>query len=260
MSFVPIILQATARLRIFCFPHAGAGAWTFRGWRCGLAEDVALSAVQLPGRESRIHETPIDEWPRLIDYLTAEILPVADIPFVFYGHSFGASVAYEMSVVCMQKHLPLQHLIVSGRCPPHLPMRRPPMYDLPAPAFHERLLELKGDGLEARHDEALISVMEPALRADIKLAETVRELDAPPLSVPITAYCGSSDDVAPCSAVQEWCSFTASAFSLRCFHGDHFFHNQNESELFDNVNRICARTLKGLSIRAKAQPPNQVSE
>ena len=40
-----------ARVRLFCFPHAGAGASVYRRWPAGLPADVELWAIQAPGRE-----------------------------------------------------------------------------------------------------------------------------------------------------------------------------------------------------------------
>lgn len=47
-----------ARLGLFCFPHAGVGASIFRDWANHLPGEVEVCAVQLPGREDRLVETP----------------------------------------------------------------------------------------------------------------------------------------------------------------------------------------------------------
>lgn len=42
--------DATARLRLFCFHHAGGAASAFAGWQEALGPDVSVVPVQLPGR------------------------------------------------------------------------------------------------------------------------------------------------------------------------------------------------------------------
>src|SRR4051794_34726781 len=58
-----------ARARLFCFPHAGAGASAYRLWPNGLPTDLEVCAIQLPGRESRLREASLDSIPALVHAL-----------------------------------------------------------------------------------------------------------------------------------------------------------------------------------------------
>ena len=49
-----------AKLRLFCFPYAGGGASIYRGWPDELPHEIEVCAVQLPGRETRMHEQPFE--------------------------------------------------------------------------------------------------------------------------------------------------------------------------------------------------------
>src|ERR1041385_8512102 len=86
---------AGARLRLFCFPYAGAGAHAFRTWKGALPPDVAVLPLHVPGRGSRLAEPAFtrneDLAAALLDGLAGELTP----PFAFFGHSMGALVAYE---------------------------------------------------------------------------------------------------------------------------------------------------------------------
>src|SRR5262249_17872079 len=55
-----------ASLRLFCFPYAGGGASLYRAWPENLPEHIELCAIQLPGRESRLSETPITRLSLLV--------------------------------------------------------------------------------------------------------------------------------------------------------------------------------------------------
>ena len=43
-----------AKVRLFCFPHAGGSASFYYSWSNIISQDIELVAVQLPGREDRI--------------------------------------------------------------------------------------------------------------------------------------------------------------------------------------------------------------
>ncbi len=55
-----------ARLRLFCFPHAGGGASAYKTWGDNLPEEIEVCAIQLPGREDRLGEAAFTSMPPLI--------------------------------------------------------------------------------------------------------------------------------------------------------------------------------------------------
>ncbi len=72
-----------ARLRLFCFPHAGGGASFFRPWIGMLPPDIEVCPVQLPGRENRLKERPFNQFSPLISELAQALRPYLDRPFAF---------------------------------------------------------------------------------------------------------------------------------------------------------------------------------
>src|SRR5579872_2538504 len=87
-----------ARLRLFCFPHAGGGASVYKTWGDRLPEEVEVYAIQLPGREDRLGEAAFTRMQPLIWALTHALQPYLDIgPFAFFGHSMGAFVSFEVA-------------------------------------------------------------------------------------------------------------------------------------------------------------------
>jgi surfactin synthase thioesterase subunit len=80
--------NAAARLRLFCFAHAGGAANFFAQWWRKLPADIEVCPVQLPGRWSRWREEP------LRDVVTASRLLARNLaaelaakPCIFYGSS-----------------------------------------------------------------------------------------------------------------------------------------------------------------------------
>lgn len=110
------------RLRLLCFPHAGGSARFFYPWLRELPVAIELLAVQYPGRDDRLDEPVLDRMDLLTDPLTEAVAEVADVPLVLFGHSMGASVAFEVARRLDSRSPDLvRHLFVSARPPPTPP-------------------------------------------------------------------------------------------------------------------------------------------
>jgi len=233
------------KLRLIAFPYAGAGASVFAAWCRLLPADVELCAVQMPGREGRLGESPITSWEDVIPKLAEALRPVLDRPFVFFGHSLGAALAFELAHH-LRRHLqpgPL-HLFVSGRCAPHLPHKRAPTYNLPQPQFvHE--LGRWGTPKEVLNDPELLDLFLPLLRADFGLSEMHAYRPETPLAIPISAYGGELDMHILPEDLDRWHDLTSAAFRRVLFPGDHFFLNEHRgvvlSELSKELHAIAAK-------------------
>lgn len=215
---------AEARVRLFCFPHAGGGAALYRPWRAALAPDIAVCPVMLPGRESRWREPPCTRMSQVIEPLFDALLAVADEPFAFFGHSMGAAMAYEITrrFAVSSAGLP-SCLVVSGRQPPFLPSRLPPLHVLPSEEFVARLSVLGGTPAPLLQDRQLLSMFLPAMRADFELNETYRPAPGPPIPVPVAAFWGEHDPLVRAQDMAAWQHLTSGAFHARAFAGDHFY-------------------------------------
>src|SRR5262245_53203055 len=120
------------RMRLFCFPYAGAGAAVFRDWPRWFPPEIEICPVALRGRDSRWQEPPIDRMAVLVERLATELLPFLDMPYALVGHSMGGIVAFELA-----RHLQWNrgqgpvHLIVSAARAPQIPDPEPPYSVLP---------------------------------------------------------------------------------------------------------------------------------
>ena len=85
--FVRAKPKPDAPLRLFCFPHAGGAASAYFAWGAAL-DGVDVAAVQLPGREGRLAESPETDMATLLDRLAGALAATLDgRPFAFFGHS-----------------------------------------------------------------------------------------------------------------------------------------------------------------------------
>lgn len=174
-------------IRLFCFPYAGVGVSVFHQWSAGLPPECDVCAVQLPGRTVRLSEQPVASIPMLVDGIVAGIIPYLDLPFVFFGHSMGAILAAEVTreLAARGAQLP-RYLIVSARRPPHMADPLPPLRNLSDTDFVEEIMRRYG-GIpsEILREKEILTMLLPALRADITALETHRPPRRAPLPCPI---------------------------------------------------------------------------
>jgi medium-chain acyl-[acyl-carrier-protein] hydrolase len=213
-----------ARFRLICFPYAGGGASIFREWALDLPADIAITAIQLPGREDRLRERPYTDLDNVVQELAAALPRYSPQPFAFFGHSMGALVSFELARrLSIAGGVQPTHLFVSGHRAPSLPDRDTPIHRLPDSAFIEELRKLNGTPKEILENTEIMRVVLPAIRADFQVCETYVYENREPLPCPITALGGLQDRKVRNQDLPAWRNETRSSFRLRMFPGDHYF-------------------------------------
>jgi medium-chain acyl-[acyl-carrier-protein] hydrolase len=220
--------------RLFCLPFAGGGASIYRQWHGGPLAHCEVCPVQLPGRESRIHEAPYDRMARLAGML-AESIPL-DKPFALFGHSMGALLAFEIARELRGRGRPAPfHLFVSGAPAPHLCPNRPLRHRLKRDLFIAEIRKLGGTPEEVFRNEELLELALPILRADFATIDTYVYRQEEPHAFPITAFAGDRDHQVDQFEVMLWRGHTLGQFAFHQFAGDHFFLNEFRSNLREIV-------------------------
>lgn len=232
--------RAEARTRLFCFPHAGGGPGLFRNWGNALPGSTEVLGATLPGHDERMMEKSFCEWPALLDALCDAIAPCLSEPFAFFGHSFGARLAFELTRRLEARNGPLPTLLMVSACRcPHIACPQPLIHDLPEAQFYERVREFCGAPAGVFENRKLTRLFEPALRADVKLCESWPATGGT-IRTPIAALSGAQDPIDPPESMHEWGRYTESPFVFRRFAGDHFFLRRNEAEVLRFVAALIA--------------------
>jgi surfactin synthase thioesterase subunit len=212
------------RLRLFCFPYAGAGASAFRGWAEAMPPTVLVSPARLPGRESRLGEAPFRRMDSLVEALGEAILPHLDRPFAFFGHSMGAAVAFELTRLLRRENRPLPAgLFVSAARAPRYRLGHVPPPEPSEEEFLKELERLEGLSEHVRRSPELLRVVLPALQSDTALYRAYVYEAEQPLGCPIRAYRGSEDPNIRREHLEAWAKETTGDFAARMFPGGHFF-------------------------------------
>lgn len=232
--------QPNAKLRLLCFPFAGAGASVFRTWPEALPSDVELWAIELPGRERRLSERPFERVGPLASAIADGVAPELQGPFAIYGHSFGSMVGFSFARELRRRSLrePL-HLFVSGRRAPRLSVAQP-MHELPDPQFVAELRRLGGMPEMVLAEPELMAVFMPILRADIAASEAEVAPPEPLLDCPITALGGDADGRATAEQLDAWAMHTRAGFEREMFSGGHFFIQTARAAVLGSLSRRLA--------------------
>ena len=131
--------QPQAQVRLFGFPHAGGGTVFFRPWLAHTPPNIEWCLVALPGREQRLREPPVQRLEHLVALLAEAIIPFLSKPAVFWGHSMGAFVAFELArELVRRQHGGPVHLVVSGQRAPQRSAAPPPIHHLPEARLSRR--------------------------------------------------------------------------------------------------------------------------
>ena len=220
------------RLRLFCFPYAGGGARMFVSWIDQFGPDVEVCPVQPPGRESRFHEPCLRRVADAADQVAEALRPHLDTPFVFFGHSLGAIVAYEAALRLEPQGLTPQRFFASGRRAPSVAFHSELTHTLSDEEFSRRLRDLNGTPPAVLAHKELMTMMRPMIRADFELDETYDSNGVPKrMSCPLSAFGGLGDPEVPLKNLEAWREATSGPFETQMFEGDHFFLHSRRDQL-----------------------------
>jgi medium-chain acyl-[acyl-carrier-protein] hydrolase len=173
----------------------------------------------------------------LIRTLCDALTHFLDLPFVLFGHSLGALMAFETARELRRRGLgtPLR-LFVSAHAAPQIPRLVEPLHRLPEPEFVAELVR-RYDAIPSvvLADRDLMEMFIPVLRADLEILETYNYCPEPPLACPISAFGGVLDSTVAKSHLEAWQHQTASSFRMNMFHGGHFFLKDARPQVLDAI-------------------------
>lgn len=216
--------------RLVCFPHAGGSASFYFPVSRALAPGVDVLAIQYPGRQDRRHEPCVDSIPKLAEALVDELSPWFDRPVTLFGHSMGASLAFEVATRLEERGIVAHGLFASGRRAPST-VRDERVHLKDDAGLIAEITRLSGTDTQVLGDPEILRMILPAVRADYRAAETYRYTPGPRLSCPVLALTGDSDPHVTLEEARAWGEHTSGRFGLRVFPGGHFYLNSQAAEV-----------------------------
>lgn len=253
-----------AAIRLFCFPYGGGGASLYQNWQKRLSDHIEVCPIQLPGRENRIKETPVDNIGDMTDILEKVLIPETDRPYAIYGHSMGALVAFRLAYRLWEKGAAPAHLFIGGYTSPSIPntylekltadyqsegfptLNR--IKDIPPDSPLFKMLteseEMKKAGAGAEGEPEMLRPFLPMMIADVSVVRSYEhEKEEKPFDVPITVFHGKDDDRVSGEESSAWKELTTGDFKCHVLSGDHFFLHEDQSsdELLNIIHKECQR-------------------
>lgn len=179
----------------------------------------------------------------VLDALERAVLPLMERPCVFFGHSLGGLVAYELTKRLHARGVTLpRRLIVSGKRAPQYPPRRPAISRMPDPEFIREIANYDGTPDVLIGNSEFIEMILPRLRADATLFDEYVYSPCEALPCHITAFGGDEDIHVNRQELLGWAEL-AQRFDWRVFSGGHFFIKSGEAVVLQELAQILLETI-----------------
>jgi pyochelin biosynthesis protein PchC len=217
-------------IRLICLPHAGGSASSYFELSGLVGAAVDLVAVQYPGRQDRHHESPLTSVDDLADAVEAAIEPLLDRPIALFGHSMGATVAFEVARRLETAGRFPSVLFVSGRRAASL-QQTSSLHLESDERLADELAMLDGTHANVLLDPSLLSYVLPALRADYRAIEKYRYSSTVPLRCDVVALTGQADPHVDVDEARLWGRHTTGRFDLIVHPGGHFYLQARSHEV-----------------------------
>lgn len=245
-SWFSLVENADAGVQFFVFPHAGGSALGYRGWLDSVGSGWESRVLQLPGRQERLEEPAFTSLEPLMALLVERFEAELDgRPYVLFGHSFGALLAYRLTRELEQCGVQGPEVLgVSGWAPKLVASDElAGVADMTDEEILARVGEfgLVPDGVVGRE---MLSTVMPSLRGDFMTAGDYVD-DGAVVSSPVAAYGGVADRVVGPGGLEVWAERTEDFLGVSEFPGDHFYLFEHAVAVQSSLERHVRRRLTG---------------
>nr|WP_308457917.1 alpha/beta fold hydrolase [Streptomyces sp. SM11] len=226
-----------APVRLVCFPHAGGSASYYFPVSKALSSVADVQVLQYPGRQDRLAVPFTESMDELADTVTAVLRQRPDLPLALFGHSMGATLAFEVAARLEREGVDLLGFFASGRRAPASVVDEQ-VHSASDAQLISHVKKLSGNN--ALDDPDIADMVLPAIRSDYRSTETYRYRPGTRLTCPLYALTGDNDpQVSPVEA-REWGEYTTGPFEMEVFEGGHFFFDTAPREPLDYMARRLA--------------------
>ncbi|GGR24048.1 thioesterase II family protein [Streptomyces roseolus] len=224
--------------QVVCFPHGGGSASYYRPLSEALSRDANTLVAQYPGREDRISEEQPRTMAELADAAYAALRPELSERPVFFGHSMGAIVAFEVARrMARDTGRPPERLIVSACA---APSRRTDagLRFLDDDALLAEVMALGGtDAGLGGHPELLWLVL-PVMRNDFAVVETYEAGAGAVVDCPVSVILPDGDPRVTRITAEAWREHTTAGAEVRVVEGGHFYLATHPRLFLEHMQRI----------------------
>jgi surfactin synthase thioesterase subunit len=197
---------------------------------------VDVIAIQLPGREYRLGEPLMSDMAEIVTAVAQVMPPLLDKPYVFFGHSMGALIAFDLIRSLRQTGLPEPELLVaSGRNAPQFQWRDPSIRLLSDEELVAAVRVYNGTPEELLQARIMRDLWLPRFRADMTASVMYRYVEQRPLTCPILVMSGMDDTLVSDAGLESWSAHTTGEVRFVRCPGDHFFIESARDLVLDRI-------------------------
>ena len=248
--------ESYLKLRVFMFPPAGGDIAIYHRWEEYLPAEAEVCLVCLPGRGGRMNEPLIDDCNLMAAKIVDNISEYFDLPYVFFGHSMGALLAYKSAALAEDRglRLPERLFLSSLKSPKHMNesgglLDEEPLYLMDDETLKRRLLQIGGIPGVILENENIFDYLLPTFRGDLKLCETYSHTDTARLPIPFDVFGGNSDQIASKADLEGWRECTDKEVTITVFPGGHFYFNSSVNLFLFNLSKRLNDVLNTISAK-----------
>lgn len=229
------------KIRLFCTPHAGAGASIYYSWTRLLPPTIGIYGIQLPGREQRGNEPFANDMDGIVAEISDAIATWDDKPFALYGHSLGGLISFEVAGTLAVRTGMRPQAFFAGGCSAPSAVRNEDTRFHDHASLVQVVRRMGGmDEILAEEDE-LSRYLLSVVAADLTLFNGYVYKDRDRLDCPVVALFGTYDTEQTVEDVLAWRAHARRGFHIREIRGGHFFHK----ECARQVTHVVAEYLVG---------------
>lgn len=232
--------EKEAPVTLLCFAHAGGGTSRYRSWYPELAGLVDLLIPVLPGREDRFLEPAFPSLEKTADEVMAALAPYRHKPLAVAGISYGALLAYEVSVRLNDWGTEVKALFAASQRAPTNVRQPRHWYEMPDEDLVDCLVQLEGFDADTLSDPEFRELFLPTIRADLEASDRYRPTHKPTLKCPIHVWRGANDAVISEADTLDWAQATNDTSEYRTFNSGHFLFDGNRDLFLDAIKKVLA--------------------
>ncbi|MDH6246648.1 alpha/beta fold hydrolase [Mycobacterium sp. OTB74] len=218
--------------RLVCFHAAGGGSASFAALQRALPDEVRLTSVTLPGRDSRAAEQRIVDVDECVRLLSGELCDVLAEPHVLLGHSMGAVVAYTLARQRLSEGLSVPEAMVVAACqPPHLGGTAEGIEQIDDAQLARELVRHGGIPAKVLSKPEWVRLLVSVIRDDLRIQSSFGAREVIPVPCRLHIFGGLGDQLVPPDVMTQWSRYSQEPQTLQMFEGGHFLFRRPAATL-----------------------------
>lgn len=247
--FKKIKTGKSAQYKLFCLHPVGAGSSMFDYFMFNPPKGIEIIPLQMPGRENRSDESFYKDMGQLILDLSKVINNEISGPTIFWGHSWGGVILFEIFKNMRKEYTEncskIKHLIISGSIAPQLTLNWKNRESIKETTNLDNSFSKVMKTVSYVDDKDFVESIFPIMQKDMELISSYRYKSEDPIDIPITAFAALEDEVVLLDEIKQWKVQTTKSFNLFQVHGDHWFLSRNKEFITEKITDSIYKEPKG---------------